>query len=120
MHVSHNAAVNFLRQRKYVKATTLLAGNTLSTPALIGQTMLDRLNGVLDPDDRINGKVQLEIPDMILPVQGIGLTGNTPPAASMALRNRANPTGENVNAIHTNTSGVKLAIDVSPCRRTAC
>lgn len=106
VHVSHNAAVNYLRQRKYVKATTLLAGNTLSTPALIGQTVLDRLNGVLDPDDRINGKVQLEIPDMILPVHGIGLTGNTPPGASMSLRNRANPTGERVNAIHTDTSGV--------------
>lgn len=57
VRLAHNAAVNFLRQRKYVKASTVLASNTAITPALISQTVLERLNGVLDPDDRVNGMV---------------------------------------------------------------
>lgn len=69
VRLSHNAAVNFLRQRKYVKASTLLHSNTAITPALIGQTVLDRLNGVLDPEDRVNGKVSLE---GNIPVKGLG------------------------------------------------
>jgi len=75
--LAHNAAINFLRQRKYVKAATILHSNTALTPALIGNTVLDRLNGVLDPDDRINGMVNLEIPQMTLPVKGM-LFRNTP------------------------------------------
>lgn len=43
--LAHNVAVNFLRQRKYVKAVQLDANSTAMTPALIGQTVLDRLNG---------------------------------------------------------------------------
>ena len=68
---AHNAAVNFLRQRKYANATLLTHANHWVTPAIIGQTVLERLNGVLDPDDRINGSVQLNIPNMQLPVTGI-------------------------------------------------
>lgn len=61
VRLAHNAAVNYLRQRKYDKATLLAAANTAVTPAIISQTVLDRLNGVLDPDDRINGAVTLDI-----------------------------------------------------------
>lgn len=68
VRLAHNAAVNYLRVRKYVNATKLLANNTAITPALISQTVLDRFNAVLDPDDRINGMVNLEIPEMRLPV----------------------------------------------------
>lgn len=68
VRLGHNAAVNYLRQRKYDKATLLAHSNTAVTPAVIMQTVLDRLNGVLDPDDRINGSVQLDIPTMNLPV----------------------------------------------------
>lgn len=76
VRLAHNAAVNYLRQRKYVKATLLLHSNTALTPALISQTVLERLNGVLDPDDRINGAVQLDLPTMKLPVTGIGMGGS--------------------------------------------
>jgi len=69
VRLGHNAAVNFLRQRKYVKAKQVLHSNTAITPALISQTVLDRLNGVLDPEDRINGRVVLEGD---IPVKGIG------------------------------------------------
>lgn len=60
VQLAHNAAVNFLRTRKYVKAAKLLATDTGITPAIIGQTVLDRLNGVLDPEDRVNGAVALD------------------------------------------------------------
>ncbi|PJE29342.1 hypothetical protein PSM7751_00847 [Pseudooceanicola marinus] len=71
VRLCHNAAVNFLRQRKYVKASTVLHSNTAITPALIGQTVLDRLNGVLDPEDRVNGAVKFDMSDV--PVKGIGM-----------------------------------------------
>lgn len=70
VRLAHNAAVNHLRQRKYVKASLLLHNSTAVTPALISHTVLERLNGVLDPDDRINGSVQLDIPDVSMPVLG--------------------------------------------------
>ncbi len=72
VRIGHNAAVNYLRTRKYDKATLLLHSNTAITPALISQTVLQRLNGVLDPDDHVNGKVHLQIPNMQLPVTGVG------------------------------------------------
>lgn len=87
VRLAHNAAVNHLRRRKYVKATQLLAASTAITPALISQTVLERLNGVLDPDDRINGSVQLDIPDMQLPVSGLAFQGSpSGTAAGLAMR----------------------------------
>ncbi len=80
VRLAHNAAINYLRQRKYHKATALLHSNTAITPAIIAQTVLDRLNGVLDPDDRINGAFSFTLPSITLPaaefpVNGIGLGG---------------------------------------------
>ncbi|WP_196774425.1 hypothetical protein [Rhodovulum sp. MB263] len=69
VRLGHNAAVNFLRQRKYVKAKQVLHSNTAITPALISQTVLDRLNGVLDPEDRVNGRIQF---DGNIPIRGVG------------------------------------------------
>lgn len=73
VRLAHNAAVNYLRQSKYVKATKVLANSTAITPAIIGQTVLDRLNGVLDPDDRINGSVTFDLGH--IPVRGITRSG---------------------------------------------
>lgn len=84
VRLAHNAAVNFLRTRKYDKAVKLLHTNTAITPALIGHTVLDRLNGVLDPDDRVNGSFDLQIPDMQLPVVGITRAGTTNHADNVA------------------------------------
>lgn len=78
IRLAHNVAVNFLRQRKYVKATLLLHSNTAITPALISQTVLDRLNGVLDPEDRVNGMVNFDTGTITAPVHAgtvLGLTG---------------------------------------------
>lgn len=71
VRLAYNAAVNYLRQRLYTYATLLDHSNTAVAPALLSSTVLQRLNGVLDPDDRINGSVQLEIPSMELPVSGL-------------------------------------------------
>lgn len=60
VRLAHNCAVNYLRRRKYVKAEQLPANSTAITPALLSQTILDRFNGVLDPEDRVNGAVNLE------------------------------------------------------------
>lgn len=77
--IAHNAAVNFLRQRKYVDAATVLASNTSLTPAILSSTVLDRFNAVLNPEDRINGAVALQ---GTIPIQGLGLrsinVGSTP------------------------------------------
>jgi hypothetical protein len=81
VRLAHNAAVNYLRQRKYDKASLLSSANTAVTPAIISQTVLDRLNGVLDPDDRINGAVQLDLPSLQLPVTGISRSGSTTAAS---------------------------------------
>lgn len=82
VRLAHNVAVNHLRQRKYTYATQILHSSTAITPAIIAQTVLDRLNGVLDPDDRINGAVQLDIPNMQLPVGGIGFSSTSGAAAA--------------------------------------
>lgn len=66
--LAHNCAVNHLRLRKYHLAPRVLHTNATVTPALIGDTVLDLMNGVLDPEDRINGAVQLSLPTMMLPV----------------------------------------------------
>lgn len=80
--LAHNCAVNFLRQRKYVKATALLASNAVVTPALLSETILERMNGVLDPEDRVNGAVELQMGSMRLPIEGIGLSGSLPIVSS--------------------------------------
>ncbi|MCE8439564.1 hypothetical protein [Rhodovulum sulfidophilum] len=87
VRLGHNAAVNFLRQRKYVKARQVLHSNTAITPALISQTVLDRLNGVLDPEDRVNGAIRF---DGQIPVKGLavrpGVTFETSASSSFELQ----------------------------------
>jgi hypothetical protein len=84
--LAHNCAVNYLRRRKYVNALQLLAANTAMTPALLSTTILERLNGVLDPEDRINGSVDLELGTVKAAVSGFGTnvtSGTAGPAAGM-------------------------------------
>lgn len=58
--LAYLAAVNFLRRRKYVKAAQVLATETAILPAILSKTVLDRLNGVLDPEDRVDGAIDLQ------------------------------------------------------------
>lgn len=115
IRLAHNVAVNHLRRLRYIKAVQLLHSNTAITPAILSSTILQRMNGVLDPDDRINGIVQLDIPNMILPVGGISAWG-TPgtaenPAAGTAMRGvtaAEDYTSTTANTTATRNSGVAL------------
>ena len=89
VRLAHNAGVNYLRQRKYHKAALLLHSSMVVTPALVTETVLERFRGVLDPDDRINGAVQLDIPNMDLPVRGIGLVSGTAPVGATTVRDES-------------------------------
>ena len=80
VRLAHNVAVNYLRQRKYVKATLLDNTNQAMTPALLSDTILSRFSGVLDPEDRINGAVRLE---GSIPVRGIGIHLPQAPAPTL-------------------------------------
>lgn len=73
VRLAHNCAVNYLRRKKYVYAAQVDASNVYQTPAILSQTVLDKLNAVLDPEDRVNGAVAFQIPQMELPVKGIGI-----------------------------------------------
>lgn len=68
--LAHNCAVNFLRQSLYPYAAVLTASHTGVTPALLSSTALDMFNGVLDPDDHVNGMVTLELSGSA-PIPGI-------------------------------------------------
>lgn len=100
--LAHNAAVNHLRLKKYNKATKIAHGNTGVTPALLSSTILERLNGVLDPDDRINGAVELQMPNMELPVNGITYHDGTSAAAG-------NYTESDSGAVRTGAINMKPA-----------
>lgn len=71
--LAHNAAVNFIRRSRYVYATQIAHGNTDITPAILSESILAKMNGALDPDEHVNGSVQLSIPTMALPVSGVGI-----------------------------------------------
>ena len=78
-------------ERRFHRAALRLANNYTIAPAIISQTVLDMFNAVLDPDDRINGAVQLNMPSVVLPIDGIAL--DIPPtfgAASPTVRETDN------------------------------
>ncbi len=84
--IGHNAAVNHLRQRKYHKATPLGGLTRTVTSALLGQTILERLNAVLDPEDRVNGMVNFQTGTITAPLTG-----------ALAVNNLFTPTVNNAN-----------------------
>lgn len=73
VRLGHNVAVNHLRRLKHVKADQLDNTNTVITRALLSHTALDRMGGVLDPDDHVDGSVRLTLPEVKLPVRGLGV-----------------------------------------------
>lgn len=75
--IAYNVAVNHLRRRRYIYADTLLATNSNLSPAIINETVLDKFNAALDPDEHINGNVKLRLSETNAPVSGIDQTANT-------------------------------------------
>lgn len=73
--LAYIAAWNYLARKKHREAEQKDKTEVGVLPALYSSTALDLLNGVLDPDDRINGQVNLDIPQVNLPVSGIGFGG---------------------------------------------
>lgn len=104
--IAHAAAVNFLRLRRYVKANKVDATLNAITPAIISQTVLDRFNAVLDPDDRVDGAVQLDIPNMSLPLAGNGTVVNSGTAANIIRNAGTGATINNSSNFTTTAAGV--------------
>lgn len=97
VRLAYNCAINMLRQRAYFRATLLAHTNTAIAPAIYAQTVLEKINGVLDPDDRINGLVNLDLPSMNLPVSGIAFN-NAPTALAAGTTVRTSgPVGTDVS-----------------------
>lgn len=109
VHLSHNAAVNFLRQRKYVNAALVSAGNKTMTPALISQTALQRMNGVLDPEDRVNGRIDFQ---GNIPVKGIGIGGEGAPEALTNFKETAATGNQNGTGWYANATGSNASVVV--------
>lgn len=108
--LAHNAAVNYLRQRKYVNTVKVLAENMNVTPALISQTVLDRLNGVLDPEDRVNGAVQLDLGNVRMPVEGVGVEYNATPVTTPGWNDTENDRAADSHYFSDHAAGIRLAI----------
>ncbi|WP_334193565.1 hypothetical protein [Pararhodobacter sp.] len=79
------AAVNRLRLGLYNKATLLDNTVTSIVPALLSSTILQRLDGVLDPDDRINGQIAFDLPEANLRIKGIGAAAGAANSTSVAV-----------------------------------
>lgn len=75
--LAYNASVNYLRKRRYIYAEPLLANNNVVANAIIGETVLDRFNAALDPDEHINGNVPLRLSQTEAPVRGIHQMNNS-------------------------------------------
>lgn len=71
IRAAHGSAVTYLRRRLYRDAVEVDVENKFITPALLSSTILDRFNAVLDPEDRINGGVNIGGTQYI---RGIGLS----------------------------------------------
>lgn len=83
VRLGHICAVNYLRQRVYTYAALLDKDYSSGpTPALLSSTVLSRFNGVLNPDDHVNGMVELRLVQSTAPIDGLALketeTGVTP------------------------------------------
>lgn len=104
--VAHNCAVNHLRRRRYLYATTLPHSVRQITPAIIGRTVLEMFNGVLDPDDRINGAVALTLPTLKLPIDGFGRAATaTAQSGPIAVEESGGVTETYQSAGNTNATG---------------
>lgn len=118
VRLAYNCAVNMLRQRAYFRATLLAHTNTAIAPAIYAQTVLEKINGVLDPDDRINGMVNLELPTINLPLKGIGFR-NAPAEVAGTYREPGGtrfsggvPTSSTDVGINTKGTGATIEPDI--------
>lgn len=80
--LAYIAAVNHLARLVYAKAAQYTKTETAVLPAVYSQTVLQRLRGVLDPEDHVNGSVALTLPTMNLPVENLEVDTTSTSTAS--------------------------------------
>lgn len=107
VRLAHNCAVNFLRQRKYTYAALVQPANVAVTPCLLSSTALDAFNGVLNPDDHINGLINFDVVGDA-PVSGIIRQGTNPSIASMPADIQMDASSVTVN--NGNGNGVTIGV----------
>lgn len=73
--LAYIAAVNHLRKSSYYKATLALKTETAILPAILTANILERFNGVLEPETNVDGAINLTGE---LPVKGIGRKSGDP------------------------------------------
>lgn len=83
VRLAYLAAVNHLRKHAYYAATTLTKTETAIQPAVLTANVLERFNGVLDPEKLVDGAIQLTGQ---LPVKGIGIKARATAAAQDTVR----------------------------------
>lgn len=98
--LAYLCAVNHLRKVAYYNATLVTKTETAILPAILTANILDRFNGVLDPERLIDGAINLTGE---LPVSGIGKTNGTFTEGAVSVRETGGDT-EN----YANSSGVPL------------
>lgn len=69
--LAYVAACNFLRREKYAYTIDSLHTSTAIERAILSETVLDKLRGVLNPAELANGSVKLDIGTLNLPVQNL-------------------------------------------------
>lgn len=97
--IAYNAAVNYMRKSRYIYATEVPYTNGSLTPAIIEQTVLDKFNAALNPDDHINGNVKLRLSATDARVHGIVQKNNAIPPTNPVVA------GE-INAMNASADGV--------------
>lgn len=98
--LAYVCAVNHLRQKKYVKAALLTSARDTIAPAILSRTVLDLLNGVLDPEDRVNGAVNLS---GRIPIDGLGIVPQQQSTNPTLAKTIEDTHGGGANSDHDNT-----------------
>lgn len=102
VRLAYVAAVNHLRQVAYYNATLLTKADTAIQPALLTANILERFEGVLEPERMIDGAVTLT---GNLPVTGITRVGG-------ASFNTGADIDPNANDVVVSSNNVSLTFDI--------
>ena len=103
---AYQAAVNHLRKAAYYAAEELPTNTNTIAPAVLTSSVLDRFNGVLDPERSIDGAINLT---GNLPVNGITRMGTGSTTTGMVGMDVAdNP---NRVQVHSGGNGVEILFD---------
>lgn len=99
VRLAYIAACNHLRRAAYHKATLALKTTTAILPATLTANVLERLNGVLEPESLIDGAISLTGE---IPVKGIGFTvgSHYSPEATAQVRETGDANAKTVEGWH--------------------